>query len=84
MAADALVYGDGLRRRGTGRRPTSRCWVTRRSTGYLRFSLPELAPGQNVTGATLRVHTTDWSSAGSTEPIEVRVADNTWDEATVT
>ena len=52
--------------------------------GYLKFDLPELAAGQVVTGAPLRVHTTTSSCAGTVDDLTVQVADNGWSETTVT
>lgn len=51
---------------------------------FLRFVLPSAPAGQTLTGATLRVHTTGISSAGSADPQHVRQAQDTWNESTVT
>ena len=50
----------------------------------LRFDLPELASGQTVTGATLRLRVPGDSWAGTTSDVEVRTASNDWQESTVT
>ncbi len=50
----------------------------------LRFDLPAAPSGQQLTSATLRLHTTGQSFASSVDDMEVRLASNTWDESTVT
>ena len=53
-------------------------------TAYLRFPVPAAPAGQELVAATLRMRTTGNAGAGSVETQQVAVADNAWDETTVT
>ncbi|MFU8946725.1 DNRLRE domain-containing protein [Mycetocola zhadangensis] len=50
-------------------------------TSVLRFSIPPSPAGQTLSGATLRLSTTDISSAGSAHSSNIRVATDTWSES---
>jgi hypothetical protein len=51
-------------------------------TSVLRFSIPATPAGQTLTGAVLRVSTTNITSAGSVNTATVRSATDAWSEAT--
>ncbi len=51
---------------------------------FLRFVLPAAPSGEVLTGATLRVRTTGISSAGSADTQQVRQAQDSWVESSVT
>jgi hypothetical protein len=51
---------------------------------YLRFALPATPAGSRLTSAQLRVHTNSSSYAGTTGSVDVRLADDSWSESTLT
>ena len=50
----------------------------------LRFALPATPTGQQLTSAVLRVRTTTQAISSAANELDVRLADDGWDEATVT
>ena len=50
----------------------------------LRFALPATPSGQQLTSAVLRVRTTTQAISSAANELDVRLADDGWDEATVT
>jgi len=54
------------------------------ATSYLRFDIPAAPAGQTLSSAVLRIRTTSLAFAGSLEPHSVQVAENIWDESTLT
>ncbi|GHD45060.1 hypothetical protein GCM10008097_13860 [Mycetocola manganoxydans] len=53
-------------------------------TSLLRFTIPATPAGQTLTGAVLRLSTTNITSAGSANPATIRTAADTWSEAATT
>ncbi len=53
-------------------------------TSYLKFNAPAVPVGTHLAGATLRIRTTDLSTAGAAEAHNVKTAANGWTETGVT